>query len=104
MKNLGEVKVIVGVKIIGNENCIILSQEHYVEKILRKFKRFDESTLSTPYDPNVHLKNNRREPITQSKYAHIIRSLLHLMNYNKLDITCDACRLRRYTHCPSSEI
>ena len=32
MKDLGELKVILGVKIIRNDSDIVLSQEHYVEK------------------------------------------------------------------------
>ena len=52
MKNLGEAKVILGIKITRTPNGIKLSQEHCVEKILRKFERFDCKPMSTPYDPS----------------------------------------------------
>jgi len=47
----------------------MLSQEHYVEKLLKKFDSFDVTLLSTPYDINTQLKNNRCDLVSQSKYA-----------------------------------
>ena len=38
MKDMGEAKVVLGVKITRMGDSIILSQEHYVEKILKRFK------------------------------------------------------------------
>jgi hypothetical protein len=38
---LGDASVILGVKIIRKDDSIILSQEHYVEKLLKKFGHFD---------------------------------------------------------------
>ena len=52
MKDLGEAKVIVGIKISRTSNGLNLSQEHYVEKILRRFEHFDCKSMSIPYDPN----------------------------------------------------
>ena len=72
MKDIGEVKVILGVKIIRNEHGIQLSQEHYIEKILRRFEQFDKDPLSTLYDGSVHLTKHEGDPIAQSKYAQII--------------------------------
>ena len=103
MKDMGEAKLILDVKIIRNESGIKLSQEHYVEKILRKFELYDRSPVSTPYDSSVQLKKNRGDPVAQSKYAQIIGSLLHLMNFTRPDIAYAVCRLSRYTHCPNNE-
>ena len=50
MNDLGEAKVIPGIKITRTPNGLKLSQEHYVEKILRKFEHFDCKPVSTPYD------------------------------------------------------
>ena len=72
MKNLGEVEVevILGIKIIRTPNELKLSQEHYVEKILRKFEHFDCKPMSTLYDPSSQLKKNREH--AQIEYAQII--------------------------------
>ena len=64
----------------------MLSQEHYVEKILKRFGHFDTKPLSTLYDANTHLMKNRDDLVGQSKYAEIIRSLMHLMNFSRPDI------------------
>ena len=55
MKDMGEASVILGVKIIRKGGSILLSQEHYVEKLLRKYKYYAVNTL---YDANSQLKKN----------------------------------------------
>ena len=47
MKYMGEAKVILGVKITRMDDNIMLSQEHYVEKILKMFGYFDAKPVST---------------------------------------------------------
>ena len=42
--------MILEIKITRTSNGLKLSQEHYVEKILRKFEHFDCKPVSTPYD------------------------------------------------------
>ena len=69
MKDMGEAKVILGVKIIRIDDSIMLSQEHYVEKILKRFRHFDAIPVSTPYDANTHLMKNRGDPVGQAEYA-----------------------------------
>ena len=80
MKDLGEAEVILGIKITRTPNDLKHSQEHYIEKILRKFEQFDCKPVSTLYDPNSQLKKNREHSVTQIEYAHIIGSLMYLMN------------------------
>ena len=52
MKDLGNVEIILGIKIIRTPIGLKLSQEHYVEKILRKFEYFDCKLVPIPYDHN----------------------------------------------------
>ena len=80
---------------------VLLSQEHYVEKLLRKYKYYNFKSMSTPYDVNSQLKKNRGEPIAQTQYAQIIGSLLYLMNFFRADIAYTTGRLSRYTHSPN---
>ncbi|KAL6322418.1 hypothetical protein AAG906_007972 [Vitis piasezkii] len=75
MKDLGEAKVILGIKITRTPNGLKLSQEHYVKKILRKFEHFDCKPVSTLYDPSSQLKKNREH-----------RSVIYLMNCTRPDI------------------
>ena len=69
MKDLGEANVILGINILRDNDCITLSQSHYVEKILKKFEHFDMSPMPTPFDSNVHLFKNRGDSVSQDKYA-----------------------------------
>ena len=77
MKDLGEAKVILGIKITRTPNGLKLCQEHYVEKILRKFEHFDCKPMSTPHDLSSQLKKNKEHSIAQIEYAQIIRSLMY---------------------------
>ena len=86
MKDLGEVEVIIGIKISRVLNGLNLSQEHYVEKILKRFEYFDCKLVSTPYDPNSQLKKNREHSVAQIEYAQIIGSLMYLTNCTRHDI------------------
>ena len=45
MKDMGEARVILGVKIIRNGDSISLSQEHYIEKLLEKFGHLDDKLV-----------------------------------------------------------
>ena len=103
MKDMGEASVILGVKIIRKGDSIMLTQEHYVEKLLTKYGHSNVTPVSTPYDANTQLKKNKGEPVAQREYAQIIGSLLHLMNFSRPDIAYAVCRLSRYTHNPNQE-
>ena len=59
MKNLGEANVILGIKIIRNDSGIMLSQNHYLERLLKKFNNYDRTPICTPYDAHTQLKKNR---------------------------------------------
>ena len=50
MKDMGEANFILGIKIIRRDDGIMLSQQHYVEKLLKKFDYFEQKLVTTPYD------------------------------------------------------
>nr|GEX99302.1 hypothetical protein [Tanacetum cinerariifolium] len=49
MKDLGEADVILGNKILRKEKRLMLTQSHYIEKILKRFDSFDCLPVSTPF-------------------------------------------------------
>ncbi|XP_050896655.1 uncharacterized mitochondrial protein AtMg00810-like [Lathyrus oleraceus] len=75
MKDLGEARVILGIKITRFEQGISLDQSHFVEKILKKHNYFDCKPVITPYDPSVKLFKNTGEILRQTEYGSIIGSL-----------------------------
>ena len=97
MKDLREAKVFLGIKITRTLNGLNLFQEHYIEKILKRFEHIDCKPVSTPYDPSSQLKKNREHSVAQIEYAQIIGSLMYLANCTKSDIAYAIGRLSRYT-------
>ena len=55
MKDLGVADVILGIKILKISNCLALSQTHYIQKVLEKFKYLNFNRSKTPIDVNLHL-------------------------------------------------
>jgi hypothetical protein len=103
MKDLGKADLILGIKLTKLKNGFRMSQEHFVEKILRKFDFYDSKPVSTPYDGNLHLKKNNGSSVSQTQYAQIIGSLMYLMNCSRPDIAYAVNRLSRYTHNPGKD-
>ena len=103
MKDLGKANIILGIKILRDNDCITLSQSHYVEKILKRIEHFDMSSMFTPFDSKVHLFKYHDDSVSQDKYAQIIGSLMFLTNCTCLNTVYVVRRLSRYTHNPSIE-
>ena len=103
MKDLGLADVILGIKITRTTSGLVLTQSHYVEKILDKFGKDDSGISRTPIDTSQHLSNNKGECISQIEYARVIGSLMYLMNCTRPDLTYTVSRLARYTSNPGSE-
>jgi len=59
MTDMGEASVTLGLKVIRKGDSILLSQEQYTKKLLRKFDYYDFKSVSTPYDANSKLKQRR---------------------------------------------
>lgn len=100
MKDLGLADVILGIKISRTSNGLILSQSHYIEKILERFSKYDNSPAKTPVDVNLHLTKNTGNGISQLEYSRVIGSLMYLMNCTRPDIAYSVSKLSRYTSNP----
>ena len=103
MKDMGLADVILGMKILRTQNGLVLSQSHYVDKILGKFCPEDMSIAQSPIDTSQHLSKNRGEAVAQLEYSRVIGSLMYLMTCTRPDLAYAVSRLSRYTSNPSSE-
>ncbi|XP_077215490.1 uncharacterized protein LOC143850059 [Tasmannia lanceolata] len=101
MKDMGEADVILGIRIIRQDNGLILTQSHYIEKVLKKFNHFECSPISTPFDPNIKLYLNTGRTISQLGYASVIGSLMYAMTCTRPDIAYAVGKLSRFTSNPS---
>ena len=102
MKDLGLADVILGIKISRTSDGIILSQSHYVEKLLDKFNNGDTNVAKSPVDLTLHLVKNNNAPVAQLEYSRVIGSLLYLTNCTRPDIAQCVNRLSRYTSNPGA--
>ncbi|XP_073137638.1 uncharacterized protein [Henckelia pumila] len=65
MKDLGLAEVILGIKIHKTSEGMVLSQSHYVDKILEKFNKDDSALARTPINTSQHLSKNRDSRVIQ---------------------------------------
>ncbi|GJW78488.1 zinc finger, CCHC-type containing protein [Tanacetum coccineum] len=90
-KDMGEADVILGIKIKRENKGIVITQSHYIEKILKKFNHEDCSLVSTPMDPVEKLMPNTvgrlsmftSNPIRQHWHVitRVFKCLKGTMNY-----------------------
>ncbi|GLT82749.1 hypothetical protein SLE2022_010990 [Rubroshorea leprosula] len=102
MKDMGAADVILGIKIHRDGDNLIISQSHYIKKVLMKFSFYDCAIVSTPFDPNVRLTSNDGKPIAQLEYSRVIGCLMYAMICTRPNIAYAVGKLSRYTSNPSS--
>nr|GEY89887.1 zinc finger, CCHC-type [Tanacetum cinerariifolium] len=98
MKDMREADVILGIKIKHENKRILITQSHYIEKIIKKFNREDCSPVSTPMDPVEKLKLNTGLPDDQLKYSRAIGCLMYAMISTRPNIAYVIGRLKGYTN------
>nr|GFA76800.1 ATP phosphoribosyltransferase 1, chloroplastic [Tanacetum cinerariifolium] len=75
IKNIGLADVIFGIKIIRTQNGLVLSQAHYVDKILNTRNAGDSSLARTPIDTSLHLSKNRGVAYAVSRLSRYTSNL-----------------------------
>nr|GEU83520.1 hypothetical protein [Tanacetum cinerariifolium] len=96
MKDIGEADIILGIKIKRKNKGIVITQSHYIEKILKKFSCKDCSLMSTLMAPVEKLKPNTGKPVDQLEYSRAINCLMYAITSTILDIAYVVGRLSRY--------
>ncbi|GJX36181.1 zinc finger, CCHC-type containing protein [Tanacetum coccineum] len=103
MKDMGEADIIFGIKIKRENKGIVITQSHYIEKILKRFNREDCSPMSTLMDPVKKLKPNTDKPADQLEYSRAIGCLMYAMTSTRPDIAYAVGRLRKFTSNPNRQ-
>ncbi|GJV21225.1 zinc finger, CCHC-type containing protein, partial [Tanacetum coccineum] len=93
MKDIGEMDVIIGIKIKRKNKGIVITQSHYIKKILKKFNREDCSPVNILMDLVEKIKLNTRKPVDQLEYSRAIGSLMYAMTSTRPDIAYVVGRL-----------
>ncbi|GKB14103.1 zinc finger, CCHC-type containing protein [Tanacetum coccineum] len=100
MKDMGDDDVI---RIKHEINGIVISQSHYIEKVLKKFNYFDCTPVSTPTDTSEKLMPNNGQAVSQLEYSRVIDCLMYAMTCTRPDIDFAVGKLSRYTSNPSTQ-
>jgi len=95
MKDLGEAKQILGMKITRDKQnqLLRLSQEDYIDKVLKRFNMKDAKFVTTPLAKHFKLTKHlspkidkEKEYMTKVPYASVVGSLMYAMVCTRPDI------------------
>src|SRR6201996_4131549 len=108
INDLGEPKKIIGIEIYRDRaaKTIQISQEHYIDGILKRFGYDQMSPVKTPMDPNVVLEKNTAQGKTADErghsFAEYMGSLIWPATISRPDIAYAVARVGAYTSNPST--
>ena len=105
MKDLGPAKQILGMKISRDRSAgtLNLSQEFYIEKVLRRFRVNDAKPRLTPLENHLKLSKEQSPKTTEERdhialvpYASAVGSLMYAMVFTRPDIAHAVGVVSRY--------
>ncbi|GJQ95390.1 putative ribonuclease H-like domain-containing protein [Tanacetum coccineum] len=100
MSSMGELTFFFGLKVTQKDDGIYISQEKYVDEILKKFGFSTVKTASTPMDTSKPLlKDAEAKDVDVHLYRSIIRSLMYL-TASRPDIMFVVCACARFQVTP----
>jgi hypothetical protein len=102
MSDLGEARRFLGLEINRDENGISLSQETYIDTMIKRFGMEDSHNVSNPLDPNICLENEECEdnPADHMLYLFLVGSLMYTALGSCPDILFAISSLSRYNSAP----
>ncbi|GJX77721.1 putative ribonuclease H-like domain-containing protein [Tanacetum coccineum] len=96
MSSMGELTFFLGLQVKQKKDGIFISQDKYVEEILKKFGFTEVKTASTPMETQKHLlKDEDGEEVNVHMYRSMIGSLMYLTSLRP-DIIFAVCACARY--------
>lgn len=103
MKDLGQVDIILGIKVTKTSVGYYLSQPHYIENVINKFKHLNIKECSTSIDPSSKLIKNDGRAIAQLEYVSAIGNIMYVVQCTRPDIAYAISKLSRFTSNPSND-
>ncbi|GKE25245.1 putative ribonuclease H-like domain-containing protein, partial [Tanacetum coccineum] len=100
MSSMGELTFFLGLQVKQKKDGIFISQDNYVEEILKKFGFIEVKTASTPMETQKPLlKDKDGEEVDAHMYRSMIGSLMYLTS-SRPDIMFAVCACARYQFNP----
>lgn len=105
VKDLGELKNFLGVKVTQDEKKIFLSQEFYIDGILDKFSMKDCKPVDNPCTPGEKLIRSTEddEPFDKKIYQSAVGSLLYLSIKTRPDISYAVSTVAKFSDNPNQQ-
>lgn len=100
IKDLGQVKQCLGMNVNFDKlnKSVTLSQENYINTLLRKFNMTDCKAVDTPMESKLSVKD-KQNINNQVPYQRLIGSLMYLSVLTRPDITYAVSYLSQFNHC-----
>ncbi|EDN08130.1 hypothetical protein HCAG_04640 [Histoplasma mississippiense (nom. inval.)] len=96
IKDLGEARHYLGMKVERGDEGICLSQEVYIDQALKKFNMTECNPVRTPMDPGFAPEGG--DPFDESLYRAAVGTLQHLATYTRPDIAFAVGYLGRWAN------
>ncbi|EDN02358.1 hypothetical protein HCAG_00222 [Histoplasma mississippiense (nom. inval.)] len=100
IKDLGEARHYLGMKVERGDEGICLSQEVYIDQALKKFNMTECNPVRTPMDPGFAPEGG--DPFDESLYRAAVGTLQHLATYTRPDIAFAVGYLGRWASKPTT--
>ena len=101
MKDLGPVKLFMGLEIERSDDKLIISQQKFIEKVLCKFGMSDCNPIATPMEVGLKLERAEENKRTKHPYRELLGSLMYIMIGSRPDICYALTYLSRFQDCAS---
>jgi hypothetical protein len=101
VKDLGQLRYFLGIKIARSPKGIVLSQRKYVLDLLSETGMLGCRPASTPIDPNHKLCTESSDPVNKEMYQRLVGKLIYLC-HTRPDISYAVSVVSRYMHDPRS--
>jgi hypothetical protein len=102
MKDLGELKSILGMKVERTEEVLKLSQTLFIDNIIELYYKGTQRTVSTPLDPGTKLmkgKSINENEDHSFPYREIMGALNYLAQCTRPDLTYAVSYLSKFSNC-----
>lgn len=99
IKDLGDVKMILGIRVIRDKDKLYLDQKNYIEQVLCKFNMYDCKPVTTPNAVGTQL--NPAVATDDRPYRELVGCLNYLSSCTRPDITHTISYLSKFnnSHC-----
>jgi len=97
VKDEGDAHFLLGIEIVQRDDCYLLKQGHYVDRILEKFKMVNCHGVSVPLSPSHQIDEDKEgEAVDDRLYRSLIGCLNYISVMTRPDISYSLSKLARY--------